>query len=62
MIKKSVILFLILSLGACSSQYQKLPMVNEDDPVVRLNPDRWQATVNDLMTPPASGVHPVSGP
>lgn len=44
---------LALGLSGCgASHYTPLPKVHADDPVRQLNPDRWHATVNDLMTPP----------
>jgi predicted small lipoprotein YifL len=47
-------LFLVLAaLAGCgTNHYVPLPTVHADDPVRQLNPGRWDATVNDLMTPP----------
>jgi hypothetical protein len=51
------LLALALSLCGCgASHYTPLPKVRADDPTRQLNPDRWHATVNDLMTPPDAEV------
>jgi hypothetical protein len=52
-----------LGLSACGNQFIPLPEVKADDPVSRLNPDRWHATANDLMVPPGDGMlHPLTAP
>jgi hypothetical protein len=57
------IILAIISLTSLSScgENKPLPMVHEDDPVSRLNPDRWSATTNELMTPPYDGT-PIAQP
>ena len=56
-------LALVLALAACGNQTIPLPEVHGDDPVLQMNPDRWQASVNDLMIPLGNGdPHPVPAP
>ena len=50
-----IVLAALLGLSACGTQNKELPMVHSDDPVLQLNPDRWQADSNDLITPPGDG-------
>jgi hypothetical protein len=43
-------------LAACGgNQNHPLPMVQDNDPVIHLNPDQWPATGNELMRPPGDG-------
>lgn len=53
--KKALSLVLVLGLAGCGGHYIPVPQVKDDAPVSQLNPDRWNATVNDLMTPPEDG-------
>ena len=46
---------LALGLAGCGNHYIPLPEVKDKDPVSQLNPDRWQATVNDLTVPSGDG-------
>ena len=58
---RTTAILLALSLAGCAGKTIPLPEVDADDPVVQLNPDRWQATVNDLMVPPGDGSpHPLT--
>jgi len=58
---RTIAILLALSLAGCAGETIPLPEVGADDPVVPLNPDRWQATVNDLMVPPGDGSpHPLT--
>ena len=60
---RTTAILLALSLAGCAGKTIPLPEVDADDPVVQLNPDRWQATVNDLMVPPGDGSpHPQAAP
>ena len=60
---RTAAILLALSLAGCASKTIPLPEVGADDPVMPLNPDRWQATVNDLMIPPGDGTpHPLVAP
>ena len=60
---RTTAILLALSLAGCAGKTIPLPEVDADDPVVQLNPDRWQATVNDLMVPPGDGSpHPLAAP
>ena len=60
---RTTAIVLVLSLAGCAGKTIPLPEVGADDPVVQLNPDRWQATVNDLMVPPGDGSpHPLTAP
>ncbi len=43
---------LLAALGGCASQNHPLPMVKDDDPVFRLNPEQWGGATNDLTQPP----------
>ncbi len=52
----AVALLLVIGLAGCANKTIPLPEVDADDPVTQLNPDRWQATINDLITPPESKV------
>ena len=52
---RTAAILLALALAGCAGKTIPLPEVDADDPVVQLNPDRWQATVNDLMVPPGDG-------
>lgn len=50
----------LLALAACSGHNKPLPEVASRDPVWQLNPDRWTARENDLITPPGDGSsHPL---
>jgi hypothetical protein len=61
--KRLLILAAMLTLGACASHYKELPAVHSGDPVWQLNPDRWTAHENDLITPPADGAsRPLAAP
>lgn len=58
-----IVLIGLLAIAGCANQNKPLAMVKDDDPVVQLNPDKWTATVNDLMTPPGDGTpHPLPAP
>jgi hypothetical protein len=46
---------LVLAVLGCSDHGRELPMVRADDPLWQLNPDRWDASVNDLTVPPGEG-------
>lgn len=60
---KRHILILLLAVIGCSATERDLPMVRSDDPVWQLNPDRWEASVNDLTLPPGEGApHPLAAP
>ena len=60
---RTAAILLALALAGCAGKTIPLPEVSADDPVVPLNPDRWQATVNDLMVPPGDGSpHPLTAP
>lgn len=62
-ILRIAIVTVALGLSACGNQTIPLPEVKESDPVSQLNPDRWQANVNDLMVPPGDGApHPLPAP
>jgi uncharacterized lipoprotein YajG len=54
-------LVLILGLGLLAGCTNNVPLaqVEDDDPVVQMNPTKWSATVNDLTTPPGDGTSPV---
>ncbi len=52
---RTSLLAIVLGLSACASKTIPLPKVEPGDPVSQLNPDRWQATVNDLIVPPGDG-------
>jgi hypothetical protein len=59
----AIVMAATLGLSACGNQTIPLPEVKASDPVSQLNPDRWQATVNDLMLPPGDGApHPLPAP
>jgi hypothetical protein len=62
--KIALLLLTAAGLSACGGPpNHPLPMVASDAPVVPLNPDRWQATVNDLTQPPGDGTpHPLPSP
>lgn len=58
-----IVVAMALGLTACGNVTIPLPEVKASDPVSQLNPDRWQATVNDLITPPGDGTpHPLALP
>jgi len=60
---RTAAILLALSLAGCASKTIPLPEVSADYPVMPLNPDRWQGTVNDLMVPPGDGSpHPQAAP
>ncbi|MGD0109040.1 MAG: hypothetical protein ABSC06_34155 [Rhodopila sp.] len=52
---RTTAILLALSLAGCAGKTIPLPEVGPDDPVVQLNPDRWEATVNDLIVLPGDG-------
>jgi hypothetical protein len=41
------------TVAGCANKYEPLPMVNADDPIWQLNPDKWSTSQNALTTPPA---------
>jgi hypothetical protein len=49
-----LILLVVLAVltGCGMNHYVPLPAVHAGDPVQQLNPGRWTATVNDLITLP----------
>ena len=60
---RTTAILLALSVAGCATKTIPLPEVAADDPVLQLNPDRWQASVNDLMVPPGDGSpHPLAAP
>lgn len=55
---RSLVILGVLIAAGCT-QNTPLPMVEDNDPVVQMNPGKWSATVNDLTTPPGDGTPPV---
>ena len=56
------ILAAALALSACGGRTHELTYVRASDPVWQINPDRWNATSNDLTAAPtlSSGIAPVA--
>jgi hypothetical protein len=53
---KSLVVLVLIGLGGCTSHNKPLAMVQDDDPVFILNPDRTTSAVNDLITPTEPGL------
>jgi hypothetical protein len=43
---------LATAVAGCANKYEPLPMVNADDPIWQLNPDKWSTSENALTPPP----------